>query len=475
MLNIQETIEALTWYTKKFPEAALMEAVRLREEITPYLLDSLDYMTDNAQKLMDEADNEDAEHKYYDLHISAMHLLAQFKEKRAFPKLARLMNVDDETVDYILGDTLTERYAAILRDTYDGNIAPLKVVIENRDASEFVRGTALRGYRLISQAGFISREEAVEYFRSLIKTVVDDLEKIDTAFDESGKTDEEIENQLDNDAAFLTNIGSCVLDYHLIEMLDDIQKLYDMDFIDTSYIGEYDAFLNMLFDYDRDNCEHEEPIEDTVTEMRKWTCYDQPQKPKQKAALKAAMSEYGENAAAGKKVGRNDPCPCGSGKKYKKCCLDKDQSGISEPWQVLGENGHPYNLLTDYPDLQKKSVEGKPAFADYFDPQGIEIDMPVYKALYHRKIMSSVKRDEYQENFGRIHFLLEAFALFQTLCASAHIMTFDEFDKKYMVHYPAFEWVNALEALLTEYQEALLPEMRKMLPVVTQVLKDMDV
>lgn len=25
------------------------------------------------------------------------------------------------------------------------------------------------------------------------------------------------------------------------------------------------------------------------------------------------------------KVGRNDPCPCGSGKKYKKCCLDKDQ------------------------------------------------------------------------------------------------------------------------------------------------------
>jgi uncharacterized protein YecA (UPF0149 family) len=23
------------------------------------------------------------------------------------------------------------------------------------------------------------------------------------------------------------------------------------------------------------------------------------------------------------KVGRNDPCPCGSGRKYKKCCLGK--------------------------------------------------------------------------------------------------------------------------------------------------------
>lgn len=24
---------------------------------------------------------------------------------------------------------------------------------------------------------------------------------------------------------------------------------------------------------------------------------------------------------SGPKVGRNEPCPCGSGKKYKKCCL----------------------------------------------------------------------------------------------------------------------------------------------------------
>jgi preprotein translocase subunit SecA len=27
-----------------------------------------------------------------------------------------------------------------------------------------------------------------------------------------------------------------------------------------------------------------------------------------------------------KKVGPNDPCPCGSGKKYKKCCMQKDKS-----------------------------------------------------------------------------------------------------------------------------------------------------
>ena len=28
---------------------------------------------------------------------------------------------------------------------------------------------------------------------------------------------------------------------------------------------------------------------------------------------------------AAKKVGPNDPCPCGSGKKYKKCCMQKEK------------------------------------------------------------------------------------------------------------------------------------------------------
>jgi hypothetical protein len=25
--------------------------------------------------------------------------------------------------------------------------------------------------------------------------------------------------------------------------------------------------------------------------------------------------------------GRNDPCPCGSGRKYKRCCLERDAAG----------------------------------------------------------------------------------------------------------------------------------------------------
>ncbi len=36
------------------------------------------------------------------------------------------------------------------------------------------------------------------------------------------------------------------------------------------------------------------------------------------------------------RIGRNDPCPCGSGKKYKKCCMEKDQERLQESSSVAG-------------------------------------------------------------------------------------------------------------------------------------------
>jgi hypothetical protein len=35
------------------------------------------------------------------------------------------------------------------------------------------------------------------------------------------------------------------------------------------------------------------------------------------------------------KVGRNDPCPCGSGRKYKKCCEAKQAQGGSQSRMLL--------------------------------------------------------------------------------------------------------------------------------------------
>jgi SEC-C motif len=36
------------------------------------------------------------------------------------------------------------------------------------------------------------------------------------------------------------------------------------------------------------------------------------------------------------KVGRNEPCPCGSGKKYKQCCIEKDEERLHHSSEVAG-------------------------------------------------------------------------------------------------------------------------------------------
>jgi uncharacterized protein len=41
-------------------------------------------------------------------------------------------------------------------------------------------------------------------------------------------------------------------------------------------------------------------------------------------ALEAFMKLRAARQGGTPKIGRNDPCPCGSGKKYKRCCLGKD-------------------------------------------------------------------------------------------------------------------------------------------------------
>lgn len=52
------------------------------------------------------------------------------------------------------------------------------------------------------------------------------------------------------------------------------------------------------------------------------------------------------------KVGRNEPCPCGSGRKYKRCCLGKEGSGLTLP----------------LPPLQSVSRKGEKTVYSFADP-----------------------------------------------------------------------------------------------------------
>lgn len=45
--------------------------------------------------------------------------------------------------------------------------------------------------------------------------------------------------------------------------------------------------------------------------------------PSEKGLGKRSRVAFRSKVRTGPKVGRNEPCPCGSGKKFKKCCIDK--------------------------------------------------------------------------------------------------------------------------------------------------------
>lgn len=56
-------------------------------------------------------------------------------------------------------------------------------------------------------------------------------------------------------------------------------------------------------------------------------------------------------------VSRNDPCPCGSSKKYKKCCLPTEQQNYTETRQkykleMIEDWNLGLQLVKEYDELQ---------------------------------------------------------------------------------------------------------------------------
>ena len=89
------------------------------------------------------------------------------------------------------------------------------------------------------------------------------------------------------------------------------------------------------------------------------------------------------------KIGRNDPCPCGSGKKYKKCCLsfnpqekEKIIQGYIKDVMALDKLSNSINSLIEKKDFQKAQAVCQQLLDDYPDQiDGISRFAQVYEAM----------------------------------------------------------------------------------------------
>jgi uncharacterized protein YchJ len=58
-----------------------------------------------------------------------------------------------------------------------------------------------------------------------------------------------------------------------------------------------------------------------VEELQRWYCFKSPIEQKEEDDKIKKFLRSIQIQTKGIKTGRNDLCPCGSGKKFKKCCL----------------------------------------------------------------------------------------------------------------------------------------------------------
>ena len=291
-MEVAEILHQLERATGRFPRAAVAAAVDRREEIVPELLRILEGALERAVQLDAEGD--------YLAHLYAAYLLAQFREARAYPLAVRFASLPGDLAYSFCGDFITEGLGKVLASVCGGDLEGIQSIIENEEVDEWARGAALGSLVTLVAAGQKSREEILDYFARLLR----------------GKLVRRWSHVWDSLVS-----DSC--DLYPAELIGDIEKAYEEELVDSAYI-RFDSVKRVLATSKDEvlarlaNDPHFGLVEDTVEEMEWWDCFrnDRPS-PVKRTAPTPAVAKIKSTKS---KTGSNAPCPCGSGKKYKKCC-----------------------------------------------------------------------------------------------------------------------------------------------------------
>src|SRR5438309_1349786 len=233
----------------------------------------------------------------------ALYLLAKWREPRAYQYVIRWLSLPEEKPFEIGGDIVTQDGARILAAVCDGDLTPIKNLILNRDADQYGRGAGVTALALLAAWAEIPREPVVEYFLWLAE---EGLER-------------EPNQVWDSLVAESADIEALVVFPALRRAYSD--GLADPQSMGPEELAEVESappgrMLEAL------RARHP-PIDDVAVPTSWWFAFE---KNSANDALEEdwdderRLIEPDQPYRAPAKVGRNEPCPCGSGKKFKKCC-----------------------------------------------------------------------------------------------------------------------------------------------------------
>jgi len=276
MPSVKEIISKISYNDGHFPKRELLEIINRREEAIPVLLDLAIDVRDNHEKYLED--------QSYLAHLYSFYLLAQFRVKEFFPVFMDILRLPGEELDELLGDFLTEGAGRVLASTFDGDLKALKDLAEAETAFCYARGQAIVAIKDLAVNEQISKKEVIEYYRQILRES-EDMELVTEVVVASDSINPE-------------------------ELYEDIKYAFDMGKVEEWMINleDIDRTLEKSEDeiYER-RVQEAKPINNIIHEMQWWACF---------------YKESNQPIIKKPKIGRNDPCPCGSGKKYKKCCLD---------------------------------------------------------------------------------------------------------------------------------------------------------
>ena len=101
-------------------------------------------------------------------------------------------------------------------------------------------------------------------------------------------------------------------------------KVTDLVFRVEQFDPEFLSYLGARWQLDRAQTIHEAPAPEPSAAGRRG---GRPRSSRTRPSPRASRSPEKKHEPVrnvGRKVGRNDPCPCGSGKKFKACCMRKE-------------------------------------------------------------------------------------------------------------------------------------------------------
>ena len=282
---------------KKLPKETLVQ------DLVNMLIDSIlcfDYI-DNEN---DGDEDNDASY-YFPLH--ALYLLADVDDGSRLQNVLDFFRQEEDFMDFWLGDHFYDYEAYFVKFGYE-KLNEIESFIREPNVWGIAKSSAIKSITVIALHDNEKKEEIIKFHLSLFEYFYENREN---------------KNLLDTQV--LLALIDAFVKLSDSRANDIISKFFEMGIIPHSMYGDCEKTLKSIANNKERNISPKYiSYEDFLSREESFDFEDDDFDDKKSIFSKKSQIEEEIYVPDDKpKVGRNEPCPCGSGKKYKKCCLNK--------------------------------------------------------------------------------------------------------------------------------------------------------